>query len=127
MLHIIVKRTLPKNVALVHLGALDARRTLSDQKQPDANVPGLSEKCYKLSATRKRRNVFNSRPIFVIYKKAPMKDSCLVLAVGPGASKDKEYKNPEYFSYHVDSFAEAEVELEKYRLPAPSNKKPFKQ
>ncbi|KAF7415267.1 hypothetical protein HZH68_003756 [Vespula germanica] len=100
MLHLIVKRTLPKkNVALVQLGALDARRTLSDQKQPDANVPGLSEKCYKLSTT----------------------------PVGPGASKDKEYKNPEYFSYHVDSFAEAEVELEKYRLPAPSNKKPFKQ
>lgn len=47
------------------------------------------------------------------------------LAVGPNASKDKEYKNPEYFCYHVDSFAEAEVELEKFRLPAPSNKRPF--
>ncbi|XP_034940189.1 uncharacterized protein [Chelonus insularis] len=43
--------------------------------------------------------------------------------VGPGAAKDKEYKNPEYFCYHVDSFAEAMVELQKYRLPAPSNKK----
>ncbi|KAL6421839.1 hypothetical protein ACFW04_010978 [Cataglyphis niger] len=45
--------------------------------------------------------------------------------VGPGASKNKEYKNPEYFCYHVDSFGEAEVELAKYRLPVPSNKKPF--
>ncbi|EFN60362.1 hypothetical protein EAG_02074, partial [Camponotus floridanus] len=45
--------------------------------------------------------------------------------VGPGASKNTEYKNPEYFCYHVASFGEAEVELAKYRLPAPSNKKPF--
>ncbi|KAK0097144.1 hypothetical protein PV326_003149 [Microctonus aethiopoides] len=44
------------------------------------------------------------------------------LTVGPNASKDKEYKNPEYFCYHVDSFAEAEVELAKFRLPVPSNK-----
>ncbi|XP_077272971.1 NADH:ubiquinone oxidoreductase subunit V3 isoform X2 [Temnothorax americanus] len=43
----------------------------------------------------------------------------------PNASKDKEYKNPEYFCYHVDSFAEAELELAKYRLPVPSNKRPF--
>lgn len=48
-------------------------------------------------------------------------------AVGPGAAKDKEYKNPEYFCYHVNTFGEAEVELEKYRLPAPSNKVPFRQ
>lgn len=46
-------------------------------------------------------------------------------AVGPCAAKDKEYKNPEYFCYHIDSFGEAEVELAKYRLPAPSNKVPF--
>jgi len=39
-----------------------------------------------------------------------------------GAQKDSEYKCPEYFCYHVDSFADAFVELEKFRLPAPSNK-----
>ncbi|XP_014213890.1 uncharacterized protein LOC106643319 [Copidosoma floridanum] len=39
-----------------------------------------------------------------------------------GAKKDAEYKNPEYFCYHVDSFADAFIEMEKYRLPAPSNK-----
>ncbi|XP_001601126.1 uncharacterized protein LOC100119306 [Nasonia vitripennis] len=44
-------------------------------------------------------------------------------AVGyAGAAKDKEYKNPEYFCYHVDSFGESFVEMEKFRLPAPSNK-----
>ena len=49
-------------------------------------------------------------------------------AVGhPGACKSGTYKNPEYYSYHVDSFGESMVELEKYRLPAPSNKIPFKQ
>ncbi|XP_043478635.1 uncharacterized protein LOC122508992 [Leptopilina heterotoma] len=42
--------------------------------------------------------------------------------VGPGASKDKEYKTPEYFCFTAFSFAEAEVEMEKYRLPAPSSK-----
>ncbi|EFN90137.1 hypothetical protein EAI_09653 [Harpegnathos saltator] len=47
------------------------------------------------------------------------------LAVGPDASKEKEYKNPEYFCYHVNTIAEAEVELAKYRLPTPSNKEPF--
>ncbi|XP_047344133.1 uncharacterized protein LOC124946851 isoform X1 [Vespa velutina] len=101
MLHLIVKKTLPKNVSLVYLGTFNAHRSLCNQKQQsiNANVPGLSDKCYKL----------------------PTKP------VGPGASKDKEYKNPEYFCYHLDSFAEAEVELEKYRLPAPSNKRPFKQ
>lgn len=74
-----------------------------------------------------RDETFSTRDLYsTIYKRAQMKDSRFVLAVGPGASKDKEYKNPEYFCYHIDSFAEAEVELEKYRLPAPSNKKPFK-
>ncbi|KAJ8681542.1 hypothetical protein QAD02_017334 [Eretmocerus hayati] len=39
-----------------------------------------------------------------------------------GAAKDKEYKNPEYFCYHVDSFADSFVEMQKFWLPAPSNK-----
>lgn len=68
-------------------------------KAVKSNVSGLSRKC-------------------VDVPKSP---------VGPGASKDKEYKNPEYFCYHTNSFAEAEVEMAKYRLPAPSNKKPFTQ
>ncbi|KAI4503513.1 hypothetical protein M0802_001735 [Mischocyttarus mexicanus] len=101
MLHLMVMRTLPKNIALINFGALNTFRSSSSQKQPkiNADVPGLSEKCCKLPST----------------------------SVGPNASKDKEYKNPEYFCYHLDSFAEAEVELAKYRLPAPSNKVPFKQ
>lgn len=41
---------------------------------------------------------------------------------GPGASKNDDYKCPEYFGYNVNSFAEAEVEMAKFRLPAPSNK-----
>lgn len=61
------------------------------------NVAGLSEKCCKIPNT----------------------------PVGPRAAKDKEYKNPEYFCYHIDTFGEAEVELAKYRLPAPSNRIPF--
>ncbi|XP_015190000.1 PREDICTED: uncharacterized protein LOC107073807 [Polistes dominula] len=101
MLHLMIMRTLPKNITLIHLRALNTCQSLLNQKQTNinANVPGLSEKCYKLPST----------------------------PVGPNASKDKEYKNPEYFCYHLDSFAEAEVELAKFRLPAPSNKVPFKQ
>ncbi|KAF3422489.1 hypothetical protein E2986_11180 [Frieseomelitta varia] len=56
---------------------------------------------------------------------AEMSEDPLRLPVGPCAAKDKEYKNPEYFCYHIDTFGEAEVELAKYRLPAPSNKVPF--
>lgn len=48
----------------------------------------------------------------------------LILAVGfAGSKKDTDYKNPEYFCYHVDSFSDSMVELDEYRLPAPSSKK----
>lgn len=53
------------------------------------------------------------------------KNSFIIAAVGPSASKNGEYKNPEYFCYNVTSFAEAEVEMAKFRLPAPSNKKKY--
>lgn len=43
--------------------------------------------------------------------------------VGPGASKNSTYKNPEYFCYNQDSYFEAEVEMQKFRLPQPSSKK----
>lgn len=43
--------------------------------------------------------------------------------VGPGASKNSTYKNPEYFCYNQASYFEAEVEMQKFRLPQPSNKK----
>uniref|UniRef100_T1H601 Uncharacterized protein n=1 Tax=Megaselia scalaris TaxID=36166 RepID=T1H601_MEGSC len=40
--------------------------------------------------------------------------------VGPGATKDGEYKAPEYFCYTKWFFTEAEVEMQKYRCPQPS-------
>jgi hypothetical protein len=46
-----------------------------------------------------------------------------ILDVGPGASKDGKYKNPEYFCYNPMSYFEAEIEMLKYRLPQPSNKR----
>ncbi|PBC25556.1 hypothetical protein APICC_09372 [Apis cerana cerana] len=58
--------------------------------------------------------------IFLLEKIKIIKDT-----VGPNAAKNTEYKNPEYFCYHTETFGEAEVELAKYRLPAPSNKVPF--
>lgn len=42
-------------------------------------------------------------------------------SVGPGASKNSSYKNPEYFCYHNTSYFEAEIEMAKYRLPQPSS------
>lgn len=58
-------------------------------------------------------------------KKKKKKIECLFyfLAVGPGAAKNGEYKNPEYYSYNVTSYFEAEVEMSKFRIPQPSNKK----
>ncbi|KAK4886092.1 hypothetical protein RN001_002363 [Aquatica leii] len=43
--------------------------------------------------------------------------------VGSGASKNSDYKNPEYFSYHKLSYYEAEMEMVKYRLPQPDSTK----
>lgn len=40
--------------------------------------------------------------------------------VGPGAKTDGEYKVPEYFLYNNMSYAEAEVEMAKFRVPQPS-------
>lgn len=40
--------------------------------------------------------------------------------VGPGASTTGEYKVPEYFLYSRISYAEAEIEMAKYRCPQPS-------
>lgn len=47
-----------------------------------------------------------------------------VAAVGfKGSTKTSDYKSPEYFCYDKDSYHEAFVEMEDYRLPAPSSKK----
>ncbi|KAF2887316.1 hypothetical protein ILUMI_18856 [Ignelater luminosus] len=67
----------------------------SSHPPPSADVPGLSDAVVK-------------------YGKEP---------VGPGAAKNTEYKNPEYFCYHQSSYFDAEVEMLQYRLPQPSNKK----
>lgn len=98
MLRIIPGSTPLQRAGFTQLRMLSSKST-SSSHQPSMNpdVPGLS------------KNIVN-------VPSAP---------VGPNASKDKEYKNPEYFCYHTESFGEAEVELAKYRLPAPSNKVPF--
>lgn len=64
----------------------------STPKQQTLSATGLSERCVKS-------------------KKEP---------VGPGASTNGEYKVPEYFCYDKMSYAEAEIEMAKYRCPQPS-------
>lgn len=64
----------------------------SNPKPTSVTVSGLSEKCVKA----------NKEP------------------VGPGASVNGDYKVPEYFCYDKMSFAEAEIEMAKYRCPQPS-------
>ncbi|XP_064538455.1 NADH dehydrogenase [ubiquinone] flavoprotein 3, mitochondrial [Drosophila montana] len=59
---------------------------------PVSNVTGLSSACVRPTTT----------------------------PVGPGASPTSGYKVPEYFSFNRFSFAEAEVEMAKYRCPQPS-------
>lgn len=66
----------------------------TSKKKNDVDVPGLSSKVLNVPSG----------------------------AVGPGASKSGNYKNPEYFSYHRTSYFDAEPELAKYRLPQPSAK-----
>ncbi|XP_031829782.1 NADH:ubiquinone oxidoreductase subunit V3 [Nomia melanderi] len=97
MLRPISSKIFSENGNLLLLRSFSAKA--KKQSTISGNVTGLSDKCVKVPS-------------------AP---------VGPNAAKDKEYKNPEYFCYHTDSFGEAEVELAKFRLPAPSNKVPFQQ
>ncbi|XP_021964636.1 uncharacterized protein LOC110859913 [Folsomia candida] len=52
-----------------------------------------------------------------VFKQTSAKD------LGPGASKEGQYKNPEYFQYHKMSFAEMEIVMAKMRVPQPSAKK----
>ncbi|XP_011061593.1 PREDICTED: uncharacterized protein LOC105150297 isoform X2 [Acromyrmex echinatior] len=84
-----------QGVKIISLRAFSTQPSSTSSPTVNTNVPGLSNNVVKVPNTR------------------------------PNASKNKEYKNPEYFCYHVDSFGEAEVELAKYRLPAPSNSRPF--
>ncbi|KAL0101410.1 hypothetical protein PUN28_018915 [Cardiocondyla obscurior] len=95
MLRVTARRV--QNVAIASSRTFGAQASGTGQTTVNTDVPGLSDNIVKVP----------NKP------------------VGPNASKNTEYKNPEYFCYHVDSFGEAEVELAKYRLPAPSNKIPF--
>ncbi|KAH0945118.1 hypothetical protein HN011_012150 [Eciton burchellii] len=97
MFHIIARRM--QRTATTFFRTFSAQVSSESPVRPtkNINVPGLSENIVKMPNT----------------------------SVGPNASKNAAYKNPEYFCYHIDSFGEAEVELAKYRLPAPSNKKLF--
>ncbi|KYQ56527.1 hypothetical protein ALC60_04604 [Trachymyrmex zeteki] len=95
MLRVIAKRV--QGVTITSLRTFSAQDSSTSSSTANTNVPGLSNNVVKVPST----------------------------PVGPNASKDKEYKNPEYFCYHVDSFGEAEMELAKYRLPAPSNRRSF--
>ncbi|KAL7300201.1 uncharacterized protein LOC106659091 [Trichogramma pretiosum] len=100
MLRIVAPRFVSKRCLVVLNRSLTSDQHTSNKCGEDIpEVPGLSEKVVKVPNER----------------------------VGyAGASKDAEYKCPEYFCYHVDSFGDSFVEMEKYRLPAPSALKPKK-
>lgn len=70
----------------------EGKKQSSSPNPASTSVAGLSEKCVKT-------------------KKEP---------VGPGASTNGDYKVPEYFCYDKMSYAEAEIEMLKYRCPQPS-------
>ena len=46
-----------------------------------------------------------------------------IIKVGPGASKDGPYKNPEYYTYNEMSFYDIERDMKSFRLPQPSSLK----
>ncbi|XP_062554732.1 uncharacterized protein LOC134219859 [Armigeres subalbatus] len=98
-----IRQILLKNDILVRLVAARAysqpptagkAATASAPKAVSGDVPGLSSKC-------------------VQSKTGP---------IGPGASRDGEYKVPEYYCYDKNSYFEAEIEMNKFRLPQPSSK-----
>lgn len=61
-----------------------------------------------------------SHNIKIPYQRHINVDSSLL--VGPGASKEGEYKNPEYYQYNPMSFYDIEKEMSPFRLTQPSNK-----
>ncbi|EAT45958.1 AAEL002797-PA [Aedes aegypti] len=101
-----IRQILLKNDILVRLVAARAYSQTPTGSKPaaasqaaapkpvSADVPGLSSKC-------------------VHSKTGP---------IGPGASRDGEYKVPEYYCYDKNSYFEAEIEMNKFRLPQPSSK-----
>ncbi len=46
-----------------------------------------------------------------------------LLVVGPGASKDGPYKNPEYYTYNALSYYDVERDMKPFRIPQPSSLK----
>jgi len=60
--------------------------------------------------------------IFPCYSLSSIKSTISFLLVGPGASKEGEYKNPEYYQYNPMSFYDIEKDMASYRLKQPSNK-----
>ncbi|XP_065084190.1 uncharacterized protein NdufV3 [Ochlerotatus camptorhynchus] len=101
-----IRQILLKNDILVRLVAARAYSQPPTAGKPGAatqagapkplsgDVPGLSSKC-------------------VHSKSGP---------IGPGAAHDADYKVPEYYCYDKNSYFEAEIEMEKFRLPQPSAK-----
>lgn len=94
----ILMRKIVPNLHILRTFAEVTTKIPSATQKPKAgipDVPGLSKNC-------------------VLPKAHP---------VGPGASTDGDYKVPEYFCYDKTSYYEAEVEMEKFRLPQPSSLK----
>ncbi|XP_019865853.1 uncharacterized protein LOC109595019 [Aethina tumida] len=92
-----VKRTFTATKVIFNKPPTPARPASADLSIPD--VDGLSSACVKVP----------NHP------------------VGPGAAKDTNYKNPEYFCYDKNSYFEAEIEMAEFRCPQPDNKVPYYQ
>lgn len=92
------------------------------------NLHKLSARCFSGGRViyTKPSSATTSQPEVPLNNVTGLSDAVLRVPnepVGPGASKNTDYKNPEYFSYHSASYFEAEIEMLKYRIPQPSNKR----
>ncbi|KAF7994172.1 hypothetical protein HCN44_011441 [Aphidius gifuensis] len=99
---------------------------LSAGKQVLSNqvIKTLSLRLYSQQGSSQKTTTPPTTTTTAINENVPgLSENCVTIR--PGVSKNDDYKCPEYFGYNVNSFAEAEVEMAKFRLPAPSNKVKF--
>ncbi|KAK4015886.1 uncharacterized protein LOC123473859 [Daphnia magna] len=71
------------------------------------------------SAEVPKANTPNPKAAAAAKEKPPAKEP----VVGPGASKQGPYKNPEYFTYNIMSHYDIEKDMKPFRIPQPSSLK----
>ncbi|KAI9556539.1 hypothetical protein GHT06_016329 [Daphnia sinensis] len=84
------------------------------------NVKKVIPACFRYySAKVPKASTPNPKAAAAATEKPPAKEP----VVGPGASKQGPYKNPEYYTYNIMSHYDIEKAMKPFRIPQPSSLK----